>query len=242
MKVVIQSNRAPFALSRRSLAVAASVLPARITRRVVTLIIVAEPVGPEAFEFDAGQRVAWFCIPGDSRDPQVRREALRVLLLGFARIDTGDRFSVRLPDARRGSFTAFVDEWLPRCEKAIAEAGSRPHAPHARRLMYIEHKGDGIVGAGRIGWVTSSKSGRSLEYRGRRFRSLVGSGFKANYFEVETGEHYWISGCKRDGTDALYSATIEIDEDAREAYWTEVRGLPGDATRATVRSHGKHTR
>jgi hypothetical protein len=106
--------------------------------------------------------------------------------------------------------------------------------------MYIEYKGDGIVGPARIGWVEFSKSGRSLDYRGMRFRSLAGRGFKANYRDVETGEHYWISGCKRDGTDALYSTTIEIDEDAREEYWVAVRGLPDNKTQSSVRCVGKH--
>ena len=92
--------------------------------------------------------------------------------------------------------------------------------------MYIEYKGEDIVGPARIGRVTFSKTGKSLYYRGRRFESLKGSGFKANYFDVETGEHYWISGCKKDGTDALYSTTIEIDEDVREEYWTTIRNKP----------------
>ncbi len=242
MKVVIQSNCGPFALSRRSIAVAASVLPARITRRIATLLVVGESAGPEPFEYDPRRRIAQFCIPGDARDPQARDRALRELLLGFARLDSGGPFGVRLTDGQRDNFTTFVDEWHQQCEKAIGEAGSRPHSPHARRLMYIEYKGEGIVGAARIGWVTFSKSGRSLEYGGRRFRSLSGSGFKANYFDEETGEHYWISGCKRDGTDALYSTTIEIDEDAREAYWTEVRGLPGNSTQSTLRCPSKHAR
>lgn len=242
VKVVIQSNSGPFALSRRSIAAAASVLPARITRCIVTLLVVAESAGPEAFEYDARRRIAQFCFPGDPRDPQARDRALQELLLGFARLDSDSPFGVRLTDKQRDTFTTFVDEWHPRCQKAIEEAGSRLHPPHTHRLMYIEYKGEGIVGPARIGWVTFSKSGRSLEYRGRRYRSLSGSGFKANYFDEDTGEHYWISGCKRDGTDALYSTTIEIDEDAREAYWTDVRGLPGNKTQSTVRCSGKHAR
>ena len=62
--------------------------------------------------------------------------------------------------------------------------------------MYIEHKGDDIVGPARIGWVTYSKSGQSLYYQGRRFETLAGRGFKANYCDVETQEEYWMSGCK----------------------------------------------
>lgn len=94
---------------------------------------------------------------------------------------------------------------------------------HRTRIMYIEYKGDGIVGPARIGRVTFSKTGRSLYYQGRRFATLAGSGFKANYFDTETGEHYWISGCRKDGRDALYSTTVEIDKDVREEYWGKIR-------------------
>ena len=38
----------------------------------------------------------------------------------------------------------------------------------------------------------------------------------ANYFEVESGGEYWISGPKKDGSDRLYGerVPIEIDEGA----------------------------
>jgi len=57
---------------------------------------------------------------------------------------------------------------------------------------------------------------------------LKGHGFKANYFDVETGEHFWISGCRADGADDLYgkSVPVPIDDDVRDEYWREIRGLP----------------
>lgn len=84
--------------------------------------------------------------------------------------------------------------------------------------MYIESKGEGLAGPARIGRVAFSKSGESIHYGGKTFQTFAGSGFKANYFDTETGDQYWISGCKRDGSDALYSTTVEIDDDAREEY------------------------
>lgn len=113
---------------------------------------------------------------------------------------------------------------------------------HRTRIMYIEHKGDGIVGSARIGRVTFSKSGKSLSYGGRMFETLAGRGFKANYFDVESGEYYWISGCKKDGTDALYSTTVEIDEDVREEYWMKVRNKPESKEVKSFRSAGKHSK
>jgi len=92
--------------------------------------------------------------------------------------------------------------------------------------MYIEDKGGGLAGSARIGRVTFSKTGRTIYYRGKSFQSLKGAGFKANYYDVETGGHYWISGPKRNGGDALYGgdALIEIDDDVREEYWRDIRG------------------
>jgi hypothetical protein len=96
------------------------------------------------------------------------------------------------------------------------------------RIMYIEYKGDGLHGTAHIGRVTFSRTGATLHYKGKSFQSLKGSGFKANYFDVESGEHYWISGPRRDGVDRLYKSDwpVEIDEDVREEYWTEIRKKP----------------
>lgn len=94
--------------------------------------------------------------------------------------------------------------------------------------MYIENKSESLSGPARIGRVTFSKSGKSIYYDGKRFESLNGSGFKTNYFEVDSGDEYWISGCKKNGEDRLYYERVPvlIDEDVREEYWTEIRNLP----------------
>lgn len=94
------------------------------------------------------------------------------------------------------------------------------------RIMYIESKSEGMNGQAFIGRVTYSKSGSTIYYRGKAFQSLKGKGFKSNYFDVETGEHYWISGPRQDGQDRLYPSCVpvEVDEDAREEYWQVIRG------------------
>ena len=55
--------------------------------------------------------------------------------------------------------------------------------------MYIEHKGGNLTGEARIGKVNFSKTGKSIHYNGKIFQTLNGQGFKANYFDTETGEH-----------------------------------------------------
>jgi hypothetical protein len=108
--------------------------------------------------------------------------------------------------------------------------------------MYIEYKGVGIVGPARIGRVTFNRTGKSVYYGGRRFTTLSRRGFKANYYDAETREHYWISGCKKDGTDALYSTMVEIDEDVREEYWTEIRNKPELKAVTSFKCPGKYTK
>lgn len=95
------------------------------------------------------------------------------------------------------------------------------------RIMYTEDKSNRLTGPARIGRVRFSKSGKTIYYRGRQLQSLKGRGFKANYFDVETGAEFWVSGCKKRGGDRLYKGgVVEIDEEVREEYWREIRGKP----------------
>ena len=88
------------------------------------------------------------------------------------------------------------------------------------KIMYIESKADGLEGPAVIGRVYFSKSGKTLYYKGLKFQSLKGAGFKANYFETESGDHFWISGPRKDQNDRLYGGNsgVQIDDDVREEY------------------------
>ncbi len=96
------------------------------------------------------------------------------------------------------------------------------------RVMYIEDKSAGLTGPRRIGLVTFSKTGATLHYGGRSFKSLKGVGLKANYFDVATGDQFWISGPRRDGADGLYGRVTQpedVDADVADVYWQDIRGL-----------------
>jgi hypothetical protein len=95
------------------------------------------------------------------------------------------------------------------------------------RIMYIECKSAETSEPARIGRVAFSKTGKTLYYRGRTFQSLKGAGFKSNFYDVNTGEEYWISGPHKDGGDRLYGGRepVEIDADVRLEYWRDIRGL-----------------
>src|SRR4030095_5430408 len=108
----------------------------------------------------------------------------------------------------------------------VGESATKKSKAQVGRIMYIECKADSLTGIARIGRVTFSKTGRTIYYAGQTFQSLKGAGFKSNYYCVETGEDYWISGPKRRGGDRMYGSVlpVEIDEDVRAEYWRDIRG------------------
>jgi len=104
--------------------------------------------------------------------------------------------------------------------------------------MYIEDKSAGLTGPCRVGRVRFSKTGSTLYYGDRAFKSLTGSGFNANYFDQVTGDHFWISGPRRDGADGLYGRITQpedVDADVADAYWRDIRGIDAKAKNADER-------
>ncbi|MEM8735496.1 MAG: 1-deoxy-D-xylulose-5-phosphate synthase, partial [Planctomycetota bacterium] len=94
------------------------------------------------------------------------------------------------------------------------------------RIMYIECKtGSGDRGQARIGRVSFSASGKTIYYNGRAFQSCAGQGISGNYFDVETGDEYWISGPKRKGGDRHWAGggPVRIDADIAGEYWASIR-------------------
>lgn len=104
----------------------------------------------------------------------------------------------------------YIDEQLPK-EYSLSRS----------RIMYIEDKSEGLEGAARIGRVYFSKTKKTLYYGGKKFQSLKGGGFKANYFEVDSGDYYWISGPRKDLDDRLYGGNrdVEVDADVEDEYY-----------------------
>jgi hypothetical protein len=90
-----------------------------------------------------------------------------------------------------------------------------------RRVMFVENKDGDIDGVpGRIGWVTFSKTGCTVYYRGRTLKGAKGKGICGNYFDAATGEEYWISGIKKRGSNQHWAQPIEVrvDRDAIDEY------------------------
>jgi len=97
----------------------------------------------------------------------------------------------------------------------------------ARRIMFVQLKTgyNTDQGPSWIGWVDFNRTWNTARFHGRELRR--DQGIDSNFFDVETGEDFWLSGPKRDRTDARYGpATTVVDEDAREAYEAFLDGAP----------------
>ena len=101
--------------------------------------------------------------------------------------------------------------------------------------MYVQLKTgfDLDRGPAWIARVSFSKSWRTLTFHDKRLRRVTGTAFAnadANFYDVDTGDRYWVSGPKRDQTDGRHSSQQPvIDDDARAAYEAFLAGnaLPG---------------
>ncbi len=88
-----------------------------------------------------------------------------------------------------------------------------------------------------------SRSGHEL-YDSERTYCRTKRGYKYNHLYEEDGSHYqaWISGPHRDGMDCLYPGIVMVDEEIRETYWRDIRGLPQRINDAQFRSPGLYTK
>ena len=94
-------------------------------------------------------------------------------------------------------------------------------------LKYIEKcTGTNHDGPAWIGYVRTSKSGRTVYFNGRALSQVKGGGVVGNHIDVETGELYWISGVKRDGTDRHWAGSGPVTIEARAVdEYLALRGL-----------------
>lgn len=88
-----------------------------------------------------------------------------------------------------------------------------------RELMYIELKtGYSDNGPAWIGFVMTSKTKKTIYFNDRAFQKYNGIG--SNYYDIESGDEYWISGIKARGSNRHWAGNgkIMIDSRAVEQY------------------------
>src|SRR6185312_16533911 len=102
----------------------------------------------------------------------------------------------------------------------------------AERIMYVQLKTGHDIDRGPA-WITRvrfSKSWRTAYFRDRTLRRVTGfahANHDSNFFDIESGEEYWISGPKRNRTDARYrNRQPSIDADVLDDYRSFLSGAP----------------
>jgi hypothetical protein len=88
-------------------------------------------------------------------------------------------------------------------------------------LKYIELKsGFGDTGPAWIGMSEFSKSGRTVYFNGKALKNSNAQGIAGNYYDIENGDEYWISGIKKNGTDRHWAGggKIMIDRNVVDLY------------------------
>lgn len=88
-------------------------------------------------------------------------------------------------------------------------------------LKYIELKsGFGDTGPAWIGMAEFSKSGRTVYFNGKALKNSNAQGIAGNYYDIENGDEYWISGIKKNGTDRHWAGggKIMIDRNVVDQY------------------------
>ncbi len=107
------------------------------------------------------------------------------------------------------------------------------------RLVYVECKSGGDdYGLAWIGIAGASKTGSTVYSNGKAFKSLKGTGIGANYFDIESGSEYWISGIKKNNQDRHWAGggDILIDQSAIKLYLKETgfASLPSNLKPASL--------
>lgn len=76
-------------------------------------------------------------------------------------------------------------------------------------LRYVELKtNQSHQGPAWIARVHLSRSGTTVYFGAKALKR--GSGASANHFDVETGEQYWVSGVKKDGSDRHWAGSGKV--------------------------------
>jgi hypothetical protein len=104
-------------------------------------------------------------------------------------------------------------------------------------IKYIELKtGYNHDGPAWIGLVSFSKSGKTIYFNGRAFQSIGSDRIRGNFYDIENGEEYWISGVKKDQTDRhqFGNGQIQIEERAVNDYLAIIKRKSLDNSRFSI--------
>jgi hypothetical protein len=104
-------------------------------------------------------------------------------------------------------------------------------------LRYIELKtGFEHNGPAWIGYVTPSKTGRTVYFNGRALKKCKGGWDSGNHYDVESLKQFWVAGVKRNGADRhrFGSGKVLIEAAAVLEYLGTIGAVELDASRLEV--------
>ena len=87
--------------------------------------------------------------------------------------------------------------------------------------MYIELKsGFSHNGPAWIAKVNFSKSGQTIYFNDKAIKKMKTPGVTSNHFDIETGEEYWVSGVKKNGSDrhSFGGGKVRIERNCIDEY------------------------
>ena len=95
-----------------------------------------------------------------------------------------------------------------------------------QEMLYIELKtNQDDRGPAWIGLATLSSGNRTVYFNGKALKRISGGGISGNHSDLETGEEYWVSGVKKDGSDRHWAGgVVMIDSRVLDDYLA-LRGL-----------------
>lgn len=121
MKNIVYNTSGQYALSRAEIETLKTILPKEYWAKISEFHLAhSHPMQTECFEYDEKTKIAYFIMPVKEKTPQLRSTAIIELLLGLARIRSQSRFFHPLKPKERENYQAYISEWLPRCELALA--------------------------------------------------------------------------------------------------------------------------
>lgn len=124
------------------------------------------------------------------------------------------------------------DRLVASIRRPAMQAVSKP----VTMLRYVELKtGFNDDGPAWIGYVSVSRSGRTLYFNGKAFKRSARTG-SANYYDIETGNGYWICGVKKRGGDRHRAGTgkVTIEASAVDEYLSIIGASELDASQFVI--------
>jgi hypothetical protein len=119
MKILVYNSYNQYALSRNQIEIIQTILPKEYFMPIREFHIMQKTQGQERFEYNYDSKIAYFGYPVKQKSSETFEDAVRVVLVGLQRIKAKVKFGHYIPKNEMAEYLPFVDNWLPKCLKAL---------------------------------------------------------------------------------------------------------------------------